>query len=146
MKTHFNNQGEEIEAPSPVAPAQSVHDFFAALAPEPAPVAGPLSDEHKKILSAPEGLDRRDFDYMIQSGQGMGSAFAACASGSPDLDAELNELCKVFGKQPVKEQVRVEKDQLDDGTWSISEYDANTGRLLRGYISEDGLPPAAMRS
>jgi len=122
---------------------QSIEDVLSLYRPnEPGPVPGQLSAEHRAILEG-EGIDRREFDYLIASGQGMGAAFKACASGS--LDEELNKLSKVFGTQPIKEQVRVERDKLDDGTFSVSEYDATTGRLLRAYMTTDGEPPEAMQ-
>ena len=124
-------------------PAQSLQERLGSIhkSAEPA-IAGPLSSEFKAILEG-KTIDRREFDYVIASGQGITAAFEACASGS--LDEELNKLSKVFGTQPIKEQVRVERDKLDDGTFSVSEYDATTGRLLRAYMTADGEPPAEMR-
>lgn len=39
---------------------------------------------------------------------------------------------------------RVERDQLEDGSTSVSEYDENN-RLIRGYITRDGKLPEMMQ-
>lgn len=140
MKIFIDNEGREMDAPSPAAPCQSLEERMGSDKPLQV-VAGPLSDEHKQILSQVEAVDRRDFGYEMFH-HNFQRAFAP-ASGS--LDDEVNELCKSFGKQAVRPEVRIERDQLDDGSWSVSEYDLGSGALLRAYISKDGEPPAAMR-
>jgi hypothetical protein len=142
MRTYLNNLLEEIDAPSPVAPCQSFQERMNLDEPKPV-TAGVLSDEHRKILAEPETIDRREFDYLLASGQGMAAAFKASASTS--LDGEVVELCKAFGKEPAKPQVRIERDVLDDGDVSVSEFDLATGKLLRAWITKDGEPPPAMR-
>lgn len=142
MKVYVNNQLEEIDPPSFPAPVQGWEERMNLDEPKPL-TAGVLSEAHKAILAESKTLDRREFDYLLASGQGMAAAFKACASTS--RDGEVAELCKSFGKQPVKAQVRIERDKLDDGSYSVTEYDAQSGALLRFWVDTGDGKPAQMR-
>lgn len=146
MKTHFNNQGEPIDPPRPVMPCQSLEERMSgSQAVEPI-VPGQLSQQHRKILSQSETPDRREFDHRVASGQGFAEAFKVGATS--ELDEEVNALCRTFGVSFIKaagpKPFRVERDVLTSGEISVSEYDED-GRLLRGWVSADGEPPAEMR-
>ncbi len=80
---HRDNQGNEFELKTDF-PAQSLEERMGAPKAEPI-VVGPLSAEHRAILEAPTGLDRREFDYMLASGQGFLAAFQKAAAASPSI-------------------------------------------------------------
>ena len=141
MKIFTDNQGNEVEPVKLPPPCQSFEERM-GLEQRRSIVAGPLSPEFKTILAEEEGVDRREFNYQFAIGN-FGKAFAVA---SRSLDGEVNSLCKSFGRERVKQQTRrIERDKLADGSFSVSEYDAQTGALLRAYVSEDGELPAHMR-
>jgi hypothetical protein len=91
MKRYIDNEGNEIEAPPAVGPAQTLEERLGWQKSAPV-IAGPLSPEFKAILEAPSPLDRREMDYFIGSGQGIGEYFkaaAAAAASSPTFQKTL---------------------------------------------------------
>jgi hypothetical protein len=94
-----------------------------------------LSDEHRAILEAPTGLDRREFDYFVLSGQGMATAFkAAEVSGNSSLykskdfkeaDAVLREFHESHDKKSLSEQLEPLVRR------AVSELSEDNAQLLR---------------
>jgi hypothetical protein len=120
MKIHLDNTGVEIDPPSPVGPCQTLSERMGEPRPEPV-VAGKLSAEHRAILEEPDGLDRREFNYLIESGQGFLAAFKAAAGMSP-----VSPFAKhASGEEPV---ARVEHDGDCHSEYAVD------GRLLRCWF------------
>jgi hypothetical protein len=82
MKRHIDNEGNEIEAPPAVGPAQTLEERLGLQKSVPV-IAGPLSPEFKAILEAPQSMDAREFSYLIASGQGWATAYEKSAAASP---------------------------------------------------------------
>jgi hypothetical protein len=93
MTRHLDSQGNEIE-PRPDFPAQDLWDRMGLAASAPVTV-GPLSEAHKAILAEPVGLDRREFDYLIASGQGFGAAYKAASTPPVHASSSLTKMEKV---------------------------------------------------
>jgi hypothetical protein len=106
-----DNEGHEMtqgEVDRPFAPAQSLAERMGE---QPTSVrAGQLSAEHAAILSAPEGLDAREFHFHVVSGGGLREAYE-----------------KALAKAASTEVARVEVDGN-----SHSEF-GHDGRFLRSW-------------
>jgi hypothetical protein len=124
MRIHLDNTGVEIDPPSPIAPCQSLSERMGESAPEPV-VAGPLSPAFKAILEESEGLDRREFNFCVESGLGFAVAFQRAAVASPSSSLTKN----------ASGEIRDEVDADADGAWH-TEYDAVTGAFLRCWRDE----------
>lgn len=118
MKIYLNNQLEEIDPPSPVGPCETFEE--ALRRGQPGPSASifekdkpQLSVEARAILenSAPELDPRREFNFLMDSGQ-IEKAFAASGSSplhkSADFqkaDAVLREFRETHDKLNLREQL-----------------------------------------
>jgi hypothetical protein len=81
MRIHLDNEGNEMDKPASIGPCQSLEERMGGATAERV-IAGPLTPEFKAILEAPQAMDRREFDYLIQSGQGFGVAYAKAAAAA----------------------------------------------------------------
>jgi hypothetical protein len=117
---YVDNEGCEIDKPEWIRPAQSVQDFFATLTPDVVPVAGPLSSEHRAVLEAPSGLDRREMNYFAQNGQGIAEYFKAAglaASHSLENNVFGKTASGVFTKITLTPFAKIDEDRRE--VWGV---------------------------
>jgi hypothetical protein len=116
MSKHLDSTGAEMtqrEFDRPFAPLQTFAERMGFEQPV-AVEAGPLSDEHRKILSEPDAIDRREFDDAMRFGE-FSKAFAVTESSSPlhkaksrdfqEADAVLREFTTHHDKKTLHEQL-----------------------------------------
>jgi hypothetical protein len=110
-----DNHGNEFE-PRLDFPAQSLEERLGLRKSVPVIASGPTPPEFKTILETPTGLDRREMEYFIKSGQGLAAYFKAAAAASPSSAT----FQKTFGAGTLSKRTPfVKVDEAKREVWGI---------------------------
>jgi hypothetical protein len=122
MKIHLDNTGAEIDPPNQNFVIETFQDALdrGGRKPEPPIIPGPLTPEFKAILEAPAGLDRREMDYFIQSGLGIGEYFKAAGAAAAASAPPGSTFQKMFSAGSlIKKTPFVKVDEAKREVWGI---------------------------